>query len=161
MNAFLNPHSKTSLTGIIDVTANSISLYDETLSEEPTNLKDIFFFKNRIATAEPYDVVIDEFGNSIQLYQFTGDINDTKVAGLESLLNYMNENFFSKDEQQVYDRQYNITKKQYINETNNIYNIDTSKSYKINNHNFNDTHYYKKTAIHHPTFNELYKQKIS
>ena len=44
MNAFLNPHNKTSLTGIIDVTANSISLYDETLAQEPTNLKDIFFF---------------------------------------------------------------------------------------------------------------------
>ena len=29
MNAFLNPHNGTSLTGIIDVTAHSISLFQE------------------------------------------------------------------------------------------------------------------------------------
>ena len=40
-----------------------------------------------ISIAEPYDVQIDELGdNIIQIYQLIGDINDTKVAGLESLL---------------------------------------------------------------------------
>ena len=44
--------------------------------------------KSNISIAEPYDVQIDELGdNIIQMYQFIGDINDTKVAGLESLLN--------------------------------------------------------------------------
>ena len=107
MNSFLS--NKTSLTGVVDITANSISLYDDE-NETPQNIKDTFMFKSNISKSKPYDVVIDEFGNSIQMYQFIGPINDTKVAGLESLLNYMNENFFSKDEQQVYDRQYNITK---------------------------------------------------
>ena len=59
--------------------------------------------------AEPYDVQIG--GNIIQMYYFIGDINDTKVAGLESLLNYVNENSFSKDEPAVNEHYYHITKK--------------------------------------------------
>ena len=95
MNSFLNPHNQTSLTGIIDVTAHSISLYDEDTNEEPINIKDIFIPRSDISIAEPYDVQLDEFGdNVITMYQFIGEINDTKVGGLESLLNYMNEIFF-------------------------------------------------------------------
>ena len=38
------------------------------------------------------EVQIDELGNNIiQMYQFIGEINDEQVAGLESLLTYMNE----------------------------------------------------------------------
>ena len=67
--------------------------------------------KNTIRIAGPYDVQIDEMGdNIIQMYQFIGDINDTKVAGLESLLNYMNENLFSKDGPAVNEHRYHITK---------------------------------------------------
>ena len=69
--------------------------------------------KNTIRIAGPYDVQIDEMGdNIIQMYQFIGDINDTKVAGLEPLLSYMNERFFSKDEPAVNEHHYHITKKQ-------------------------------------------------
>ena len=46
------------------------------------------------------------------MYQFIGDINDTKVGGLESLLNYMNENFFTKDDPAINEHHYHITKKQ-------------------------------------------------
>ena len=94
MNSFLNPHNGTSLTGVIDLTVHSISLFQE--NEEPQNIKDTFIHNDNISIAEPYDVQIDETGNNfITMYQFNGDINDTKVAGLESLLNYMNGNFFS------------------------------------------------------------------
>ena len=83
-----------------------------------------FIPQSDISIALPYDVVIDDLGkNVITMYQFIGDINDTKVAGLESLLNHMNESFFSKDEPSVNEHHYNITKKQYNEETNNIYNI--------------------------------------
>ena len=93
MNSFLNPNNGPSLTGAIDLTAHSISLFQE--NETPQNIKDTFMNKNLISIAGPYDVQIDEMGdNIIQMYQFIGDINDTKVAGLESLLNYMNENSF-------------------------------------------------------------------
>ena len=108
MGSFLNPHNGTSLTGVIDLTAHSISLFQE--NEEPQNIKDTFMNKHTVSIAEPYDVQIDENGdNFITMYQFIGGINDTKVAGLESLLNYMNENFFSKDEPAVNEHYYNIT----------------------------------------------------
>ena len=97
-----------SLTGIVDIIANNISLFLDNGTVK--NINDIFINENDISTAEPYDVPIDELGNTIQMYQFTGDIDDTKVAGLESILNYMNENFFSKDEPAVNENYYNITK---------------------------------------------------
>ena len=107
MNSFLNPHNGTSLTGVIDLTAHSISLFQE--NEAPQNIKDTFMNKSTSSTAEPYDVQIDEMGdNIIHMYQFIGDINDTKVAGLGSLLNYMNKNFFSKDEPAVNEHRYHI-----------------------------------------------------
>ena len=108
-----------SLTGIVDITANNISLFQDNGSTK--DIEDIFISISDISIAEPYDVPIDENGNVIQMYQFLGDINDTKVAGLESLLNYMNENF-SKGEPSINEHHYNITKKQYNEETNNIYN---------------------------------------
>ena len=67
---------------------------------------------------------------------FFGPINDEKVAGLESLLNYMNENFFTKDDPAVNEHHYHITKKQYSEETNNIYNINKSKTFNIKNNRF-------------------------
>ena len=79
--------------------------------------------------------------------QFIEYINDTKVGGLESLLNYMNENFFSKDEPAVNEHHYHITRKQYNEDfsTHNIYNVDKSKSGKANNHNFSDNSLYHKS----------------
>ena len=98
MNALLNPHNNgRSLTGLIDVTAHSISLFQE--NEPPKDTNDIFIPNSDISIADPYDVIIDESGNKvITMYQLIGDINDTEVGGLEPLLNYMNENSFSKDE---------------------------------------------------------------
>ena len=78
MNSFLNTHG-TSLTGIVDITANSISLFHD--NGQPKNIEDIFIHKSDIGVAEPYGVPINENGNVIQMYQFLGDINDTKVAG--------------------------------------------------------------------------------
>ena len=96
MNSFLTPHNGPSLTGVIDVTAHSISLYQE--NAPPKNIEDICIPKNEIGIALPYDVIIDELGNNvISMNQFIGDINDTKAGGLESLLNYMNENFINNN----------------------------------------------------------------
>ena len=79
MNALIIPHNGPSLTGIIDVTAHSISLFQE--NEEPQNIKDIFIPKSDIIVAEPYDIQIDETGNNIiTMYQLTAEISDTKVG---------------------------------------------------------------------------------
>ena len=127
MNSFLNPHNNgPSLTGVIDVTAHSISLLQE--NEQPKNIIDIFIPKSDICIALPYDVQIDELGNSvITMYQSIDDINDTKVGGLESLLHYMTENFFTKGDPAINEHHYHITKKQYKEEATNIYNIGKIK----------------------------------
>ena len=78
------------------------------------------------------------------MYQLIGDINDEKVGGLESLLNYTNENFFTKDDPAINEHHYHITKKQYNEETNNIYNIAKSKTFNIKNNRFlNEQHFHK------------------
>ena len=126
MGSFLTPHNGPSLSGVIDVTAHSISLFQE--NAPPKDIEDTFIPQSGISIALPYDVVIDELGkNVITMYQFIGDINDEKAAGLESLLNYMNENFFAKDDPAINEHHYHITKKQYNEETNNIYNILKAK----------------------------------
>ena len=164
MNAFLNPHNGTSLTGVIDLTARSISLFtlNNEQKEEPTYITDIFIPTSNISIAEPYDVQIDELGDSIiQIYQFTGTINDTRVAGLESLLNYINENFFSKDEPAVNEHHYHITRKQYNQDftTHNLYKVDKRKTYNIKNHRYNDNHHYnKKQYITNNITNNISKQ---
>ena len=92
MDAFLNPRNGASLTNIIDVTAHSISLFQE--NEQPKNINDKLIPKTDISIAEPIVVQIDELGNgTIQMYQLIGVINDEEVGGLESLLNYMNKLF--------------------------------------------------------------------
>ena len=84
MDAFLNPRNGVSLTNIIDVTAHSISLFQE--NEQPKNINDMFIPKTDISIAEPIEVQIDELGNGIvQMYQLIGVINDEKVGGLESI----------------------------------------------------------------------------
>ena len=86
MNAFLNPNNNgPSLTGVIDITAHSMSLFQ---GNEPKNIIDIFTPKSDISVAETYDVQIDELSNNvITMYQLIGDIDDTKSGGLEPLLN--------------------------------------------------------------------------
>ena len=158
MNSFLNKNNGTSLTGIIDLTAHSISLFVE--NEEPQNITDIFIPKSDISVAEPYDVIIDELGNNvITMYQFIGDINDSKIGGLESLLNYMNENFYSKDEAAINEHHYHITKKQYSTDIHNIYNVDKSKSYNIKNNRFlNEQYFHKKQNINNSIINNITKK---
>ena len=81
------------------------------------------------------------------MYQFIGDINDTKVGGLESLLNYMNENFFSKDEPAFNEHHYHIIKnikKQYNEEPNIIYNINKIRTFSTTNNRFPIEQYFHK-----------------
>jgi len=144
MNSFLTPHNGPSLTGVIDVTAHSISLFQE--NAPPKDINDIFIPQSDISIALPYDIPIDELGNNfITMYQFIGDINDEKVAGLEPLLNYLNENLFTKDDPAINEHHYHITKKQYDEETNNIYNIDKSKTFNIKNTRFLNGQCFQKT----------------
>ena len=78
MTSFLT-HNGPSLTGAIDVTARSISLFQE--NAPPKNIEDIFNPQSDISIALPYDVVIDELSKKVTtMYQFIGDINDEKTG---------------------------------------------------------------------------------
>ena len=146
MNSFLNPQNATSLTGVVDITARSISLCQEN-DEPPQNIKDTFIPKSEISVAEAIDVKIGELGNSIiTMYQFIGPINGEKVHALESLLTYMGENYFSKDEPAVNEHHYHITRKHFNQDfsTHNMYNVGKGKLYNIKNNRYTDEHYYKK-----------------
>ena len=79
MNAFLNHHNGISVTGIIGVTANSISLFQE--NEPPKNINGISIPNSDISIAEPYDVQIDVLGNYVvTMHQFIAYINDTEFV---------------------------------------------------------------------------------
>ena len=74
-------------------------------------LRTFSYLKSDISIAEPCDVIIGETGNNIIImYQVIGEISDTEVGGLESLLNYMNESFFSKGDPAINEHHYHITK---------------------------------------------------
>ena len=143
MNSFLAPNNRTSLTGIIDFTAHNIYLIQEDGTVK--NILDILFPYGDIAIAELVDVQLNEFGPVIQMYQFIGDINDKRVPGLESILNYIDENFFNKADPAVNEHSYYINKtfntqyneehyynkQQYI--TNNVNNHIIKKDFIYNN----------------------------
>ena len=82
----------------------------------------------------------------------------TKVGGLESLLNYVNENFFSKDDPAINEHHYHITKKQYNEATHNIYNIDQSKTFNIKSNRLNEQYFHKRQNINNSKINNK-KQK--
>ena len=82
--------------------------------------------------------------NIINMYQLIGDINNTKVGGLESLLNYMNENFFCKNDPAINEHHYRITKNQYNEEIHNTYNVDERKTFKTKNNRFPTGQYFNK-----------------
>ena len=98
MNSLLAPNHRTSLTGVIDFAAHNIYLAQEDGTVK--NILDILFAYGNIAVAELVDVQLNEFGPVTQMYQFIGDINDKRVPGLESILNYIDENFLIKPTQQ-------------------------------------------------------------
>ena len=109
MNAFSNPRNGASVTNIIDVTAHSISVFQE--NEQPKNIYEMFIPQTSISISEPIDVQIDELGNNIfQMYHLIGTISDEKAPGLESIIVYMNENCFSKDDPAINEHHYHITK---------------------------------------------------
>ena len=95
------------------------------------------------------------------MYQFIGDINEDKVAGLASLLNCMSEHFFSKDGPAMNEHHYHIAKQHFNEEAHNIYNIDKPRTYNIQNNRHTDEHYHsKKQNITNSITNNISKQSI-
>ena len=129
MNSFLNPHNSVSLTNLIDITANSVSLLriDEATDEQAVdNILDIFLSYENISIIRDRIVEIGG-GLSYTLKEFVGDITDTQVAGLKSILEYLDSNYRKIDDESIINNYYTFHKKHYIQ------NIDDSmiiRSYK-------------------------------
>ena len=66
------------------------------MTQEDGTVKDILDISypyGDVAVAELVDVQLNDLGPVIQMYQLIVYINDERVPGLESILNYINENF--------------------------------------------------------------------
>ena len=98
MNSFLAPNNRAPLTGIIGFIVHNIYLVQEDGTVK--NILDTLFAYGDIAVAELVDVQLNAFGPVTQMYQFIGDINDNRVPGLESILNYIGNLFLIKQTQQ-------------------------------------------------------------
>ena len=106
------------------------------------NTLDLLFAYGIIAVAELVDVQLNEFGPVIQMYQFIVDINDNRVPGLESILNYTDENLFNKAGPAVNEHNYYINKAcntQYNEE--HYYNKQQYITNSVNNHIIKKTLY--------------------
>ena len=142
-NHHLNRGNTTSLTGIVNVVANSVSLIDEE-EEIEHDITNLFIYQSKIASSQ--DVLIPIGGGLfITQQEFTGDINDTRVPGLESILDYINTNFYDKTDPAINYNYYTIHKHLYNNDyTQNITNkIDNRKFINKYLHRFNETNNYK------------------
>ena len=86
----------------------------------------------------------------------------TKVGGLESLLNYMTEHFFNKDDPAINEHHYHITNQQYNEEIHNIYNVDKSKTFNTNNTMFfTEQSFNKKLNVNNIITNNITKNTIN
>ena len=74
----------------------------------------------------------------------------------------MNENFFTKDDPAINEHHYHITKKQYNEETNNIYSIDKNKTFNIKDNRFlNEQYFHEKQNINNSIINNITKKNIT
>ena len=89
-----------------------MSLFQE--NEQPKTINVMFVPTTDTTIAEPIGIQINKIGSDIiQMHQSMGIVNGGKVPGLESILNYMNENLFSKDDPATIENHYHITNGQY------------------------------------------------
>ena len=95
------------VTGAIDVTAHSTSVFQE--NELLTNIIEMFIPKSNISIAEPIDVQIDELGsNAIQMYQFIGDMIQKLVFRI--IVKLYEESYIGKDEPAINEHHDHIIK---------------------------------------------------
>ena len=67
--------------------------------------------------------------------------------------------FFTKDDPAINEHHYHIAKKQYSEETNNIYNIDRSRTFNIkNNRLLNEQYFNKKPNVNNSIINRITKK---
>ena len=158
MNTFLNPHNSVSLTGLIDIAANSISLIqlNEDLGEEEIkNIEGIFLTYKNISTVVDVTVPIGG-GLSYTVKQWVEPVTDNRVPGLSSLLDYLNTNYRRIDDDSIITNNDYITKNTITPYTKAIHTTTTNT---ITSHKQTHTNTYTNTTLSTTTRNNTYHAK--
>ena len=164
LNTWINPLNKVSLTGSIDITADSIRLIvynEDTGQEEITNVLDLFLMYSNISTVEDVNVSLGG-GQYYTIKEWVGTIDDLHVPGLQSLLEYLQSRYRAIDDDSVINNYYTINKDYHnIFSTYNDYNYNknnyqTIKNFKTYNQHTNEFNFTKKNTINNSskTFKE-------
>ena len=155
LNTWINPLNKVSLTGSVDITADSIRLIvynEDTGQEEITNVLSLFLMYDNISVVEDVNVSLGG-GQYYTIKQWVGTIDDNHIPGLQSLIDYLQANYRAIDDESIVNNYYTINKTQHdtIN-TYNDYNYNktvqqTTKNFKTYNTNTNEFNYTKKNIV--------------
>ena len=155
LNTWLNPFNKVSLTGSVDITADSIRLilYDEDTGQEViTNILSLFLMYSNISVVEDVNVSLGG-GQYYTIKQWVGTIDDNHFPGLQSLIEYLQANYRAIDDDSIINNYYTINKTYHdtINTFNDYnYNKTVQQSFKtFNNYstNVNEFNYHKKQTV--------------
>jgi hypothetical protein len=155
LNTWINPLNKVSLTGSVDITADSIRLivYNEDAGqEEITNVLSLFLMYDNISAVEDVNISLGG-GQYYTIKQWVGTIDDNHIPGLQSLIDYLQANYRAIDDDSVIHNYYTINKT--LHDTINTYNDynynktvqQTIKSFKTYNTNTNEFNYTKKNIV--------------
>ena len=155
LNTWINPLNKVSLTGSVDITADSIRLIvynEDTGQEEITNVLSLFLMYDNISVVEDVNISLGG-GQYYTIKQWVGTIDDNHVAGLQSLIDYLQANYRAIDDDSIVNNYYTINKTYHdtIN-TYNDYNYSktvqqTLKKFTTYNTNTNEFNYTKKNIV--------------
>ena len=100
LNTWINPLNKVSLTGSVDITADSIRLivYNEDAGqEEITNVLSLFLMYDNISVVEDVNISLGG-GQYYTIKQWVGTIDDNHIPGLQSLIDYLQANYRAIDD---------------------------------------------------------------
>ena len=116
-----NNHNALNLTGVVEITADTISLILNENNE--TEIKDILNILLRYENIEPAAQTKVHIGGGQSYYEYTfPNASDTKVAGLQSMLTYLDENYRNNDDDSMLNNYYTSHKKRtYILITRQFY----------------------------------------
>ena len=155
LNTWINPLNKVSLTGSVDITADSIRLIvynEDTGQEEITNVLSLFLMYDNISVVEDVNISLGG-GQYYTIKQWVGTIDDNHIPGLQSLIDYLQANYRAIDDDSIINNYYTINKTQH--DTINAYNEynyhktvqQTIKSFRTYNANTNEFNYTKKNIV--------------
>ena len=143
LNPWANSRNQVNLTNTFNITANSIELIISDQEEQIVNILDLFLSYSNISAVVDVQIPIGG-GIFYTLKEWVGDITDTKVPGLQSLIEYLQFNYRRIDDDSIINNNYTINNHHHKHETfteNNT--IQYNKKYHTTNNNTISNNYSK------------------